>query len=92
MKCGPIYKQASLIADGQYDGTMTGYEVKFKTETGEFMTRSLHYGIRGMNVPVVVTGDPTTENSAGIDRATLVTVPPAAAAVPHAVRTLLVQQ
>jgi hypothetical protein len=55
MKCGPIYKQASLIADGQYDGTMTGYEVKFKTETGDFMTRTLHYGIRGMNVPVVVT-------------------------------------
>ena len=55
MKCGPIYKQSSLIADGQYEGTMTGYEVKFKTESGTFMTRSLHYGIRAMNVPVVVT-------------------------------------
>ena len=55
MKCGPIYKQESLIADGQYEGTMTGYEVKFTTETGQFMTRSLHYGIRGLNVPVVVT-------------------------------------
>jgi hypothetical protein len=55
MKCGPIYKKAYDVANGQYDGTMTGYEVKFKTEAGEFMTRSLHCGIRGMNVPVVVT-------------------------------------
>jgi hypothetical protein len=56
VKCGPIYKDATdNVADGQYEGTMSGYEVTFKTETGEFMTRSLHYGIRGMNVPVVVT-------------------------------------
>lgn len=55
MKCGPIYKEFDKVADGQYEGTMSGYEVKFKTETGEFMTRSLHCGIRGMNVPVVVT-------------------------------------
>jgi hypothetical protein len=55
MKCGPIYKQASLIADGQYDGTMSGCQVEFKTETGKFMTRSLLYGILGTDVPVVVT-------------------------------------
>lgn len=55
MKCGPIYKKVSDVADGEYIGTMSGYEVKFKTESGEFMTRSLHYGIRGIDVLVVVT-------------------------------------
>lgn len=55
MKCGPIYKQESLIADGQYEGTMTGYKVKFTTETGTFTTESLLYGILGADVPVVVT-------------------------------------
>jgi hypothetical protein len=56
MKCGPIYKDATdNVADGQYEGTMSGYEIKFKTEAREFMTRSLLYGIRGTDVPVVVT-------------------------------------
>ena len=55
MKCGPIYKKVSDVADGQYEGTISGYEIKFKTPHGEFMTEWQGYGIRGIDVPVVVT-------------------------------------
>lgn len=55
MKCGPIYKKVSDVADGKYEGKMSGYEIIFETQKGQFMTRSLHSGIRGINVPVVVT-------------------------------------
>lgn len=55
MKCGPIYKQVSDVADGQYEGKMSGYEIKFETQKGQFMTWTLHCGIFGNDVPVVVT-------------------------------------
>ena len=42
MKCGPIYKKTSQLCVGkkdEYEGLMSGYEIRFETEKGEFMTR-----------------------------------------------------
>jgi hypothetical protein len=58
MKCGPIYKKTSQLCVGkkdEYEGLMSGYEIRFETEKGEFMTRSIDYGLRGIDVPVIVT-------------------------------------